>query len=443
LRWRKLLARWRAWLDDPKHRREAEDGMIGVDDPYAVSAVWAVFASGGPVDQARAVQLLGQIDSSSATFGLAVLAVFSSSEPARRAASEMIVRRDPRDAIGLMVGLLLDPDPHPDTVFFRYQCLPIGALGVGSPGITLVEGRRAIVQLSYAVDEVAGWSTPMGNINLENLNFSGYEARAAAQRKRQARDLEALVGEFIAEAIREVGPVRDSALQFNGRVIQTLRNITGSDHGGDWESWKRWWVESQGYAYNPEQFRNPVDLSYFDPKPTFVAHFHYSCFGAGTPVQTLTGPRAIESIQVGDRVLTQDVSNGGLEFAPVLTVFHNRPAETLRVLIGEGSIVSTGIHRFWIAGKGWTMARDLQTGDVVRTLHGLAPVRAVAADLIQPVFNLEVGQNRSFFAGETAALVHDNSRVDHVARPFDAIPDLTTTATGLGLTDGVKSHLAK
>jgi hypothetical protein len=55
LRWRPLLARWRAWLDDPKHRREVEEGLVGLDEPYAVPAVWAVFASGGSVDQERAV----------------------------------------------------------------------------------------------------------------------------------------------------------------------------------------------------------------------------------------------------------------------------------------------------------------------------------------------------------------------------------------------------
>jgi RNA polymerase sigma factor (sigma-70 family) len=425
LHWRPLLVRWKAWLDDPKHRREAEEGLAGLDDPYAVPAIWAVFASGGPIDQARAAQLLGQIDSPASTFGLAVLAVFSSSEPARRAASETLKLRDPRDAVALMVGLLLDPEPNPNTIVYRFQCLPVGALGVGSPGITLVEGQRANSIQIYTVDE--SWS-PWSLAQSLGTFSTDYERRIMAQRARQAQQLEATIGEFIAQAIREVGPVRAAALQFNARVIQTLRNITGRDQGGDWEVWKRWWVESQGYAYDPEQFHNPPDLSVFDPKPTFVASFHLSCFGAGTPVQTLTGARPIESIQIGDRVLTRDVHGGGLEFAPVLAVFHNRPSETLRLQIGEGSVVTTGIHRFWIAGKGWVMARDLKPGDLVRTLEGIAPICSVVSNLIQPVFNLEVGKNRSFFAGEPAAFVHDNSRVEPASRPFDAVPDLTISA---------------
>ena len=39
------------------------------------------------------------------------------------------------------------------------------------------------------------------------------------------------------------------------------------------------------------------------------------------------------------------------------------PPPTLRITIGGESIVATGIHRFWKAGKGWTMARELKAGD--------------------------------------------------------------------------------
>jgi hypothetical protein len=40
------------------------------------------------------------------------------------------------------------------------------------------------------------------------------------------------------------------------------------------------------------------------------------------------------------------------------------------------------------------------------------------------VFNLEVAEGRSFFVGDVAALVHDNSLVEPVTRPFDAPPEL-------------------
>ena len=50
--------------------------------------------------------------------------------------------------------------------------------------------------------------------------------------------------------------------------------------------------------------------------------------GAGTPVQTRTGPRPIEALRVGDLVLAQDTTTGALGFRPVLFTHHNPPSKT-------------------------------------------------------------------------------------------------------------------
>jgi Pretoxin HINT domain len=155
-----------------------------------------------------------------------------------------------------------------------------------------------------------------------------------------------------------------------------------------------------------------------------------SCFAAGTPVQTVDGPRPIETLRVGDRILTQDTATGVMSYQPALAVFHNPPAETLRVRIGGETIVATGIHRFWKAGQGWVMARELRPGDALRMLGGTARVESVEPDKNQPVFNLEVAKGADFFVGEAGALVHDNSLVNAVARPFDAAPDLALGRSG-------------
>ena len=109
-----------------------------------------------------------------------------------------------------------------------------------------------------------------------------------------------------------------------------------------------------------------------------------------------------------------------------MTSFHNPPNATLRVQLGNETIVPTGIHRFWKAGAGWIMARELKPGDVVRTLGGTATVSAVEDERIQPVFNLEVARGQSFFVGRLGALVHDNSLVAPVLDPFDAPPEFAS-----------------
>lgn len=59
---------------------------------------------------------------------------------------------------------------------------------------------------------------------------------------------------------------------------------------------------------------------------------------------------------MGDAVLSQDVRTGYLSYQPVVAVRHNRPNPTLRIELDHETIVATPIHRFWIAGVGWTMA---------------------------------------------------------------------------------------
>ena len=65
-------------------------------------------------------------------------------------------------------------------------------------------------------------------------------------------------------------------------------------------------------------------------------------------------------------MLTQDTQTGTLTFQPIVTVFHNPPSATLRVRFREETVVVTGIHRFWKAGQGWVMARELKPGDRIR-----------------------------------------------------------------------------
>ena len=68
--------------------------------------------------------------------------------------------------------------------------------------------------------------------------------------------------------------------------------------------------------------------------------------------------------------------------------------------------------------------RILKPGDTLRTLGGVSRVTAVEPLEAQPVFNLEVAGQNTFFAGEQGVLVHDNNLVHSTPEPFDAAPDL-------------------
>ncbi len=234
----------------------------------------------------------------------------------------------------------------------------------------------------------------------------------------------------------------------NGRVVGILQNLTGQSLDPDQQAWAAWWADQQGYAYRPSaEVPKPTLVQEIPPaytpqavplgfsetqagKPTeTLMQLGHSCFRAGTPVRTLTGPCPIESVAIGDRVLVEDTETGALSYQPVLVVYHNRPALLYRIELGSETLWATGIHRFWKAAQGWVMARDLKPGDILRTLGGTAKVGAVEEGPVEPVFNLEVAFGQSFFVGKQGALAHDNSLVRPHAEPFDAATSVSASAT--------------
>jgi len=499
--WKSKLEKVREDLTskDRARRDKAEQGIAEVTDPRAVPMIWRVFAQGNERLQAAAVRMLGQIDGPAASNALAALAVFSPRAEVRRYATETLTRRDPRDVIGRLIGLLRKP--------LKYQVRPID--GPGSTGVLFVEGERFNVQQLFQTAPVnPSWfqnriftsSIPFDPFSFQNLylaslanpqlpfelngssppssiigspsaalqtardiaanprnspallsrlantpqlpgdNFAIMLAtesyrRAAlldleiAQRLESLRQINQAMQADLAMAVQTVETANAGINQVNDRVIPILKTCTGQDLGVEPEKWKSWWTDQLGYVYQSSQPETKPTYSSFETAegPGGLAPvnlIHHACFAAGTPVSTVAGPRAIESIQVGDRVLSQNTSTGLLAFQPVMVIHRNEPAGTLRIEIGDETIVATGIHRFWKAGTGWTMARELKAGDRLRGVGGVTEVRSIVKDETQPVYNLEVAGNRNFFVGSKGVLVHDFSFVQPVLEPFDRQPDL-------------------
>jgi hypothetical protein len=232
----------------------------------------------------------------------------------------------------------------------------------------------------------------------------------------------------LAQDVQVIESTNANINDVNGRVLPILGMLTGLDLGAEPEKWRSWWTDQLGYVYESKVPEN---------KPTYTDHLrvqtpftvgttHMACFGAGTPVVTIDGPRPIESIVVGDRVLAQNPITGLLTFRPVVAVHRNRPSPTRRIAVAGETIVATGIHRFWVAGRGWVMARDLKPGDRLRGVGATAEVRSIEPDAPQPVYNLDVDDDRDFFVGTKGLLVHDFSFVQPVQNPFDREPDLAS-----------------
>ncbi len=431
--WKTRLEKLHEAMESPVETRrlKAERELYQVTDPRALPMIWKIFGHGSEKMQLVAVELLSQIEGPAASFGLAVLAVERPSADVRSRAAKALTNRDPRDVIGWLVAAIHRP--------FKYEIRP--GSGPGSIGALFVDGERFDIRRFYRFPDVEvglvppatiAWNamlvtpTPAagqsGNGAAAVMTISG-RAHALAQQQvatalfQESVRRDQIVQQKLESDVETIEQVNAQIRQTDDTVLPLLRSLTGQSFGADPQAWQTWWADQQGVVIDDRYAENKPTFTDFVGFPILVPH--NACFGAGTLVQTFAGPRKIEAIALGDRVLSQDTGTGALSFQPVLATHVNGPADTLRISAGGETIVATGIHRFWKAGKGWTMARDLSVGDRLRMICGVVKVESIEPGPSQKVYNLDVAQARDFLVGSSGLLVHDFSFVLPVTEPFD------------------------
>lgn len=260
--------------------------------------------------------------------------------------------------------------------------------------------------------------------------FTGWPSLSAptrAQRRREAEEVNADLARratLTAQArlqqdVQWVQSTNAQIQQSNDRVLPVLEGATGLAYGTETDQWRNWWFGQIGMQYQRSD----------NPKPTFTDDVYVSpsyqattsCFAAGTLVHAETGLVPIETLKAGDLVLSQNVRTGALHYRPVTALHRNPPSTIYRVKLNEEIVPTSQFHRFWKAGHGWVMARELKPGDELRVLGGVAAVAEVQTGEVEPVFNLDVDEDHSFFVGRRGVLVHDNTLPDRRLVPFDRV----------------------
>ena len=137
------------------------------------------------------------------------------------------------------------------------------------------------------------------------------------------------------------------------------------------------------------------------------------CFAAGTEIATEEGPKAIEKVAVGDRVLSRS-EKGELSYEPVTRLFVRANAEEVALTFtdvrGAGAtIVTTPEHPFRVASGEWAAAGRLGIGDNVVTAEGELATLSAALSLEKrgTVYNFEVAGTHTYFVGEAKLWVHN------------------------------------
>jgi hypothetical protein len=117
----------------------------------------------------------------------------------------------------------------------------------------------------------------------------------------------------------------------------------------------------------------------------------------------------IESILVGDRVLTRDHASGELSFHLVLHSERKPEGEMHTVDVDSRTIVATSAQRFMANGAGWKATSELKDGVKLDSLAGPRTAQLKASGKGAEMYSLVVADVPTLFVDRIGILVHDAS----------------------------------
>ena len=304
----------------------------------------------------------------------------------RRLAAETLAERDR----GSYVPLVIDAFGAPWVSQIEWQRGADGTIFCRQIGFRDGADQRDVTILDHLV--VTDWAN----------------GRAWAEGTRQVAE-----GALNQEAQRERENERTA--MSNQAIASLLRSTTGESMSDDPDQWRRWWSDETGTYQVGEK---PLRISYRSSTSTAVGvavpppppPVRRECLAAGTVVWTETGPVAVDRLQPGDVVLTQNPRTGRLGLKPVLLATMRPPEKLLAIALDGETIRATPGHPFWVVGKGWTLARHLEPGNRLQGLDAGGLVERIDEEA-KPVrsFNLVVADDHTYFCGKARVMNRDNT----------------------------------
>lgn len=415
------LARELTKTSGPGALKVLQQHLDEIRTPDAIPALETVFASQHETAASMYLNWAARIPSYEASLALARQAVFSENPKLRVQAQSLLRNRPYEDYVPWLLSGL---ETVKETAF-EWEIDLSGFAGLRIHRTLVVDGEQMELTVDHRQQFVDGRGLPLA----VQYNSDG-TVDASVTRIYRMR-----YGRFIDRAATPVAQLLQyldqsrAATSWNScsqelrteRILRTLSEGTGENGNQTPDDWWGWWRNQTDYAmvkkakakdqYSETWF---VDERLPEPKPlrslqtqTIVIP---SCFAAGTLVETEQGPKPIEKIWIGDRVLAQDVETGELTFKPVFETTIRTDANLLKIRIGSAEVTCSNGHPFWVSGLGWRMAKDLHAGAQLHTVSGIAQVDSIQPAGTGTVYNLMVADTHTYFAGESRLYTHDVTR---------------------------------
>jgi len=434
-KWQDRLLRVAGGLDDRGSARSdaARRKLVADLDVDAAPAIESILATHSQPAALLAVELLGEMPEHQASQALVRIAVLSPWADVRDQAASQLQTRPYDHYVPLLLSELATPiDSRIDAALvggrilyrhvFEQELMDRRQVAMLD---TVLMRRGSLVQTNPAgpLDE-GPFVDPM--VSLQALSAAEAETRARA-----LTDMQRVM--FQREQVRLQRNLWIYSM--NERIGEVLRTATGQNLPPAPQAWWSWWDEENGVRMDGEKFtdiRYNQDVEVYEDIDAVVvtggdstggsspAPRRCECFVAGTPVWTITGPMPIERVRIGDLVLSQDPNSGELAYKPVLQTTV-RPAEALiKVTLATRDreiLEGSSGHPLWVAGEGWTMLRELDSGDLLHGIGGSAVVSEVVEGQTAETFNLVIDDFHTYVVGDAKIVCHDNTP----RRPTNAV----------------------
>ncbi|MBS0203706.1 MAG: hypothetical protein JSS49_12445 [Planctomycetes bacterium] len=397
----------RNWNVPGKQQKQAQEQLKAVIHPAAIPALVAAAMN----DESLALAIcekLGKMESFESSQGLALIAVQSPWSAVRQLAAKKLKGRRIDDFAPALLGQMCSAfsvakttsSGIRPTLYFREEANRYYAIDLRLlPAVVIANETR--------VQPIAGTINTVSKLSLTNVRNVDGERRLADA------DL---------ELTHRLEQVNDRAEEYNERAATVLAEVTGQEPSRDAKYWWAWWHLYAGTLPMPKQCQ--VDLALVPAPARTVERIvvGHSCLVAGTPICTDRGLIAVDQIQVGDRVLSKNITTGEVDYKPVEHTTVRSPVPVKRFVVAGEPIIASAGHHFWISGHGWTKTRELKTGLPVHTATGMSRIESAADEPdLAPVYNLIVADFHTYFVGPSMVLSHD---VTHPAPTNIKVPGL-------------------
>ena len=421
------LAKWRSTMEeiarglasDSLARRDAAGArLLAIEDPSAIWAMEQIVSSENDQCALAVIEALQAIAEPEASLSLARHAVYHPSLPVRQAAATSLKERDPHSFVPELLALMVAPVDSRIAV----ARLPNGRIGYRHAFAREGSDRRELLVLDTELQRIF---IPSG-IERET------RARALADVQRTALARE-----------QSIAAMNLRTQQFNERITWVLNTALCQQLAAKAEDWWKWWDDyNQVQTQEAKRLVTQSDFQrrQFVDRPTrpaqrssdgqqatgsqtgpqnFVTRisggqstipfggFSGECLVAGTLVWTARGPTAIDQVQRGDLVLSQDVETGELSFKPVLRTTTRPVGKIVKFTAGAETFECSGGHVFWVSGEGWRRATQLESGMLLHTASGPTPIVSVETGNDAVTYNLVVADFATYFVGQQKVLSHD------------------------------------